>query len=97
MVYDEWKKVRDRLQSFEHMKLADLWRSESHPIEQNQIIPSAQRRLRELHLDDIEELWSLRITGKKRLWCIKDAGQNVFSILWWDPEHKICPVTIKHT
>lgn len=43
----------------------------------------------------IEEVMSLRLTGKKRLF--GTMSQNVFSIIWYDPEHKICPSIKKHT
>ena len=76
------------------MTWADV-KKRDHPIERNKIITEAQQRLEELQRDDVDELWRLRFTGQQRLWGIRN--QRVFRILWWDPEHKICPTTKKHT
>jgi len=48
----------------------------------------AQRRARELHLD-VDQLFSLRLSGKERLYGILDNG--VFSVLWYDAEHEVYP------
>lgn len=42
-----------------------------------------------------DNLYSLRITGRRRLWGILTGG--IFHILWWDPEHSVYPVAKKHT
>lgn len=67
----------------------------SHLVEIVDIIPGAQKRLMEIQRDDIDHLFSWRITGKKRVWCIKES--NVLWLLWWDPEHQVCPSPKKHT
>jgi len=59
------------------------------------IIKDAQKRLEELKLDDVDQLYSLRLNGRERLWGIR--SNDKFSILWWDPEHQICPAPLKHT
>jgi len=43
--------------------------------------------------DAVEDLFSLRLTGKKRLWGIRD--RHVFKVFWWDPEHGVCPSELK--
>ena len=48
-----------------------------------------------LQLDDWEELYSLRLSGRSRVWGLKEAG--IFWILWWDPNHEICPSYKKNT
>lgn len=50
----------------------------------------ARQRLRRLQ-HFVDELFSLRVQGKPRIWGIKDG--KVLRIIWWDPEHKICPST----
>jgi hypothetical protein len=91
----ELKKVAEKLKSFETMTWPDIERGGSHLVSVDQLIPAAQRRLQELRLDDFDELFSLRLGGKPRIWGTKN--NNVFSALWWDPEHVICPVERRHT
>lgn len=67
----------------------------SHFIPVSNLIKDAQQRLEAIRLDDIEHLYSLRLSGKERLWGIRE--RHVFRALWWDPEHAICPSEKKHT
>ena len=53
-----------------------------------EMIPEAQKRAAELKLD-CDQLFSLRITGIKRLYGMLIDG--VFNIIWFDPEHEIYP------
>jgi hypothetical protein len=61
----------------------------------DKLIKEAQDRLTEISLDDLDELTSLHLTGKGRVWGIIDQG--VMNLLWWDPEHQVCPSHKKHT
>lgn len=47
------------------------------------IAPFAQARLKELRLDDFEQVVSLRLSGQERVFGIQD--RRVLSLLWWDP------------
>ncbi len=86
-----------------HARLADcekttwhqLGLAGSHPIPKGDIIRAAQLRLQEIGQDDIDEIYSLRFTGRQRLWGIRE--EHVFKALWWDPEHEVCPSYKKHT
>ena len=49
------------------------------PIEN--VCPEAQRRLRELKLDHLDEF---RLSGKPRLWGYPREG--AFYLVWWDPD-----------
>lgn len=60
----------------------------SHLVAIEKLESLAQKRLRELKKDDLDNLYSLRLTGKKRVWGIKN--NNILRILWWDPEHQVC-------
>ena len=57
---------------------------------------SARDRLQKLKLDDIDELMSFRISGKERVWSIRQLN-NVMKVLWWDPNHEIYPIRKRHT
>lgn len=51
---------------------------------------AAQKRLLELKLDDTDQLFSLRLTGKERLYGILENG--VFAVLWYDRKHEVYKV-----
>lgn len=70
-------------------------RTENHPIDVAKCSPEAQERLKILQLDDREQLMSLSVNSKARV--IGILSGPVFMILWWDPEHKVCPSHKKHT
>lgn len=61
-----------------------------HSISVDQLSQKAIGRLTELKLEDIDELFSLRLTGKIRLWGIKDG--RVLKLLWYDEDHSVYPV-----
>ena len=60
-----------------------------HAIPPDRLCPEAQRRLRDLKLDDLDDLFRFRLGGKPRLWGIIHDG--VFYPVWWDPEHRVYP------
>ncbi len=92
-----YKKILDKLKSFECSKWNELetqsfgskGKSKHHSVDISNIIKEAQKRLIELHLDDIDQLFSLRLDGKSRIWGIRESGY--LKILWFDPDHEICP------
>lgn len=67
----------------------------SHGVEPWKLSREAQLRLAAIRQDDASELFSLRITGRRRVWGILD--EHVLRLLWWDPEHQVCPSARKHT
>lgn len=83
--------IRDRLRNFESMNLIDFFgpKKKSHMVPVDQLCKEARDRLTELHLDDLEELASLRVMWSKRVWA--QLEHNVFILLWWDPNHRVCP------
>lgn len=70
-------------------------KKQNHPVDVANLIPEAQERLKHLKLDDHEQLTSLRVNARARVYGILD--REVFLILWWDPDHQICPAPPKHT
>jgi hypothetical protein len=69
-------------------------RKKNHSVEVGSLCKEAQERIHELKLG-VDELFRFRLTGKQRLWGIRDRER--FKILWWDPDHEVCPSTKKHT
>lgn len=91
MIDRVWKFLRDT----ESMKHHDVVGARSHMIQVSKIIRDARQRLEQLQQDDVDELLSLRVEGKLRLWGIRE--RNIVYLLWLDPEHEICPSPLKHT
>ena len=92
-----FNEIGNHMRSYESMTWGELRRrgDRDHAVSVDQLIPAAQKRLRELHFDDCDELWRFRFSGQKRVWGVR-IGQ-VFKALWWDPQHKICPSPKKNT
>lgn len=61
----------------------------NHPISVADLANDAQRRLQELRLDDIDEVWSLRLSSTIRVIGIRDG--RAFKALWFDRHHSVCP------
>ena len=78
-----------RMAEFEKMTPDQLRRTGSHRVAQSRMAKEAKERLRRIEMDDLEELWSFRVTGRQRFWRAK--RENVYSLLWWDPDHRVCP------
>jgi hypothetical protein len=91
----DFKSVIERLREFEQMDEKSLRETGSHFIETHQFSKPARDRLQAIQLDDLDGLFSLRIQGKPRVFCRVDGGH--FDVLWWDPEHEVCPSALKHT
>lgn len=88
-------KIHERLSNFESMTWHEILGRHSHEISTRRISSAAQRRLRELELDDVELVVSLRVSGRERIWGILD--RNIFRALWWDPNHEVYPVEKRNT
>lgn len=81
-----------RMAEFEKMTVQQMKQGGSHHIVPfEKFATPIFQRLRALELDDFDALCSFRVTGTKRFWCIK--LENIYSVLWWDPEHKVYPVS----
>lgn len=92
------QQVRARLASFESLTWKQILYQggyRNHFINKEQICPEAQSRLTALHQDDIDSVMSLGITQTGRVFGIME--HNVLKILWWDPDHLICPVETPNT
>ena len=90
-----WEEILPKLSSFETMTWAAILGKQNHEVSVASLCTKAQKRLKALRLDDIEQLVLLRLGGKKRIWGIKE--HRVLRLLWWDPNHKVCPSIKRHT
>lgn len=89
------KTIFQKIFQFQKMTWQELEYHGSHLVSIKKLCHHARERLEEIGNEDVDELFSLRFSGKERLWGIKD--RNVFWILWWDPNHEICSSNKKHT
>jgi hypothetical protein len=88
--------VLQRLKSLESMTWEEIdGPTGCHGVETWKLGKAARDRLTEIRQDDAAQLFSLRVTGRRRVWGILD--EHVFRVLWWDPEHQVYPVEKKHT
>jgi hypothetical protein len=90
--------LRARLASFEALSWKEILvrdKDHNHFIELSRLSKPARDRLQELQLDDIDALLSLRIRSRERVF--GTLNQGIFYVLWWDPDHAVCPSPKKHT
>lgn len=89
--------IIEKLNQFESMTWGEIKgnKKSNHTIHTDKICKEARERLKERELDDLEEIFSLRLTATHRVWGKLERG--VFHIIWWDPCHEICPSMLKHT
>lgn len=93
LVFDD---VIPKLKSFETMTWAQIdGPSGSHFISFDSLCKAAQDRLKHLQRQDIEQMFSLRLTGPKRIYGVREGA--TLEIIWWDPDHQICPSEKKGT
>lgn len=90
--------IRSKLAAFESMTWNQIiveGKKHHHSIPVDEIVKSARERLEAINQDDTDVLVSLRLSAKSRVWGILEEG--VLRLLWWDPNHEICPSKKKNT
>lgn len=83
--------IRTRLAHFESMTWSEILvraKKQNHSIQVGSLCTPAQRRLETMRLI-LDEVVSLRLSGRERVWGYLENG--VLVLLWWDPEHQVCP------
>jgi len=88
--------ILPKLKNYESMTWGDIERDHrrNHSVSVVQLTKEARDRLATLRIEE-EQLFRFRLTGTQRMWGIRD--RDTFCILWWDPNHEICPAVKKHT
>jgi hypothetical protein len=96
---DEWTRLWDHLRDLEKKEWQEILvkgKKFNHNVEISQLSVKAQTRLKQMFIPlDFDELLSLRLSGKERIWGVLDRG--VVTLLWWDPDHEVCPYELKNT
>jgi hypothetical protein len=94
------ERIRTRLAAFESMTWKEILTAgqggyRHHLIAISRLCRRAQERLVILQQDDVDSLVSLGITQRERVFGILE--HNVLKVLWWDPDHEVCPVEMPNT
>jgi len=87
--------IIEKLISYEGMTWAEIDKASggrkagnnSHFENVSKLAKEAQRRWRELNLEEYSEVYSLRLQGTHRLFGILHG--NVFNVIWYDNNHRI--------
>jgi hypothetical protein len=89
--------VIERLRALETMTWNEILvgaKKQNHTLASNEICKEAQVCLA-TDWQGADEVVSVRVTGRKRVWGIRENG--VLYLLWWDPTHAVYPVEKKNT
>lgn len=93
---DILQRLEETLKNFESRTWEEiLGGSQNHAVDKDALHKAARDRLSEIDQDDCDAYVSLRFTGTQRVWGIRQG--SIFRILWWDPNHKVCPSQKRHT
>jgi hypothetical protein len=97
---ETWQNILEKLKNFESMTWGEIESGDQNDSSHEVLLKdcpntNVRKRLEELKLDDIDSLFSLRLSGKERIYGILEG--SVLKLLWFDPEHTIWPVEKKHT
>ena len=90
--------IREKLANFETMTWKEILldaKKQNHNVSVDKLIKEAQDRLFEIFSEQLDELTSLHLTGKVRVWGKIDEGG--MDLIWWDADHRVCPSHKKHT
>ncbi len=88
--------ILNKLSCFDSMTWSQIQGDKHHLVNKNSICQSALIRLATIQKDDlIEDLFSFRLTGEARLFGLRHG--DYVDLLWYDPDHKVCPSIKKHT
>lgn len=92
--------LTSQIRSFESMSWSELRSKEHHSIPIEKLNKIARDRLVKIDQDDIEEIFSLRLQGKHRIYGIRDG--SALKIIWYDIDHGdndycVCRSYLKNT
>jgi hypothetical protein len=94
----DWRKVFTKLKEKQGKTTTELKAAGSHLIGVEHITNEAQSRLKALNLDDVDGVYSFRLDAKCRVFAIQGSSQGwLMHLLWYDPDHQVCPSEKKHT
>lgn len=96
-----WRRILQSLIAFEGLTWAEIKQQSGgrnhgtnhHSLMIDELAPAARRRLNELHLDQYDKVFSLRLGNTVRLYGVREG--RVMQLVWYDPHHGsnsgVCP------
>ncbi len=93
---EQLRRIAEKCRGWESMRPNDVFASSGNkPVPNENLCKRAQDRLVAIELDDYDGLWELRVSGKERIWGLRE--RHIFYVLWWDPGHEVCPSNKRNT
>lgn len=95
---EKLEQIRQRLANFETMTWNEILvkgKKRNHTIQVEDLPSENRKRLREVGQHDVDQLVSLSVSSRERIFGIRDKA--VLRLLWWDPEHQVFPSRKKNT
>ena len=88
--------IISKLHNFDSMKWSEIEGEDHHFLSLEKLSKDATERLSAIHKDDAADmLFSFHLNGQERIICIRE--NNIGKLLWYDPEHGVCPSNKKYT
>jgi hypothetical protein len=96
-----WRKILKQLQDFERMTWAAIKETaggrtrgtNNHSLKITELNAAARARINELHLDQYDKIFSLRLGSKIRIYGVRDG--RAMRLIWYDTHHgtfdAVCP------
>jgi hypothetical protein len=87
--------IRTKLSNFETMTWSDITikaKKQNHTVAAGMLCARAQKRLKDLKLDDLDGLLSLRLSGAQRVWGLGDIRRWCTDSLMVGPQSRGLPV-----
>ena len=84
--------IRGKLSAFESMTWNEIFtvaKKQNHSISVESLKCRDAKRWMQENMPDQTELWTLRLSGKERIWGV--FAEGAYLIVFWDPNHKIMP------
>lgn len=91
------KSLQQRLRGYECRTWQEILHSSrdspDHFLPVDKMCKEAQRLLEESTVGDVDQVLSLRIGKKARMWAIMQEHGTAL-LLWWDPEHLVYKMNV---
>ena len=99
-----WPNCEDRLPeilgllaTWERLDINSLRNIKHMHTDLSRLTKAAADRLQAIQRDDAERMFSFHINNTERIWCLDLPGEGVMFVMWWDPDHGVYHVPLKHT